>query len=145
MGAAREPSAVPPVALAWLPAEEYAAWPQRWPDLSDSPLLHDEQGEPVSHAVYSRRMEGRLRAHAEAGVTRLFVVPVRSAELTSWAAVNAPDEPDPSQLRARYAGDVGRDPSGRIAWPPGRNDRCWCGSSRKYKKCCGAPGAESLP
>jgi hypothetical protein len=24
-----------------------------------------------------------------------------------------------------------------VAWPPGRNDRCWCGSGRKYKKCCG--------
>jgi uncharacterized protein YecA (UPF0149 family) len=24
------------------------------------------------------------------------------------------------------------------AWPPGRNDECWCGSGRKYKKCCGA-------
>ena len=21
---------------------------------------------------------------------------------------------------------------------PGRNDPCWCGSGRKYKKCCGA-------
>jgi uncharacterized protein YecA (UPF0149 family) len=27
-----------------------------------------------------------------------------------------------------------------VAWPPGRNDDCWCGSARKYKKCCGAPG-----
>lgn len=23
-------------------------------------------------------------------------------------------------------------------WPPSRNDACWCGSERKYKKCCGA-------
>ena len=21
---------------------------------------------------------------------------------------------------------------------PGRNDACWCGSGKKYKKCCGA-------
>ena len=21
---------------------------------------------------------------------------------------------------------------------PGRNDECWCGSGKKYKKCCGA-------
>lgn len=25
-------------------------------------------------------------------------------------------------------------------WPPERNAPCWCGSERKYKKCCGAPG-----
>jgi SEC-C motif len=23
-----------------------------------------------------------------------------------------------------------------LAWPPGRNDACWCGSGLKYKKCC---------
>ena len=23
---------------------------------------------------------------------------------------------------------------------PGRNDECWCGSGKKYKKCHGAPG-----
>jgi uncharacterized protein YchJ len=26
-----------------------------------------------------------------------------------------------------------------VAWPPGRNERCWCGSGVKYKKCCAAP------
>lgn len=129
-----------PVALAWLPADEYTEWPQRWPDLSDSPLLHDEDGEPVSHAAYCRRMEGRLRAHSEAGMARLSVVAVRSAEFVPWVAENAPNEQDPAQLRARYAADVARDPSRTITWPPGRNDPCWCGSGRKYKKCCGTPG-----
>ncbi|MEJ2887853.1 YecA family protein [Actinomycetospora aeridis] len=29
------------------------------------------------------------------------------------------------------------DPVGvALAWPPGRNDPCWCGSRTKYKKCC---------
>ncbi|GAA0413390.1 hypothetical protein Acor_11030 [Acrocarpospora corrugata] len=31
------------------------------------------------------------------------------------------------------------DPGDDIAWPPGRNDPCWCGAERKYKKCCGSP------
>ena len=25
-----------------------------------------------------------------------------------------------------------------LAWPPGRNDPCWCGSGAKYKRHCGA-------
>jgi uncharacterized protein YecA (UPF0149 family) len=25
-----------------------------------------------------------------------------------------------------------------LAWPPGRNQPCWCGSGPKYKKCCAA-------
>lgn len=137
----RKPAPPVPVALAWLPADEYAAWPERWPDLADSPLLHDDEGEPVSHTVYCRRMEGQLRPHSEAGMARLSVVAVRSAEFVPWVAENAPDEQDPAQLRARYAADVARDPSRTVTWPPGRNDPCWCGSGRKYKKCCGAPGA----
>jgi tetratricopeptide (TPR) repeat protein len=67
---AGEPVGQVPVALAWLPSDEYAAWPQRWPDLADSPLCHDEFGDPVTHAVYCRRMEGRLRAPRESGVAR---------------------------------------------------------------------------
>ncbi len=145
VGNAPEPSTRMPVALAWLPADEYADWPQRWPDLADSALLHDEDGEPVDHATYCRRMEGRLRAHSEAGMPRLAVVPVSSDEFIPWVAENAPDEPDPSQLRAQYAADVARDPSRTVPWPPGRNEPCWCGSGRKYKKCCGAPGAQELP
>ena len=90
-------------------------------------------------------MEGRLRAHRESGVARLSVVPVRSAEFDPWVADNAPQELDPSQLRARYAADVARDPSRTIAWPPGRNDPCWCGSGRKYKRCCGVPGVQESP
>lgn len=144
VGTARESSALMPVALAWLPADEYAAWPQRWPDLRDSALLHDEDGEPVTHEVYCRRMEGRLRAHREAGMPRLSVVPVRSAEFIPWVADNAPDEPDPSHLRAQYAADVAREPSRTVAWPPRRNEPCWCGSGRKYKKCCGAPAVGQL-
>ncbi|WP_371320615.1 SEC-C metal-binding domain-containing protein [Saccharothrix yanglingensis] len=28
---------------------------------------------------------------------------------------------------------------GEVAWPPARNDRCWCGSAAEYEKCCGRP------
>ena len=30
----------------------------------------------------------------------------------------------------------------RSAGAPGRNDPCHCGSSKKYKKCCGKAGAK---
>ncbi|GAA0972953.1 hypothetical protein GCM10009555_026980 [Acrocarpospora macrocephala] len=43
-------------------------------------------------------------------------------------------------VRIATGGSVAEaDPAGDIAWPPGRNDPCWCGSGRKYKKCCGSP------
>ncbi len=137
----REPTGMMPLTVAWLPADEFPDWPTRWPDLADSDLVQDDKhGGSVPHAVYCRRMERRLRELRETGAARLFIAPLRAAELDQWVADHEPDEDDPAQLRARYAADLGRDPSRTIPWPPGRNEPCWCGSSRKYKKCCGAPG-----
>ena len=138
----REPSGMMPLMVAWLPADEYADWPVRWPDLADSDLVQDEEhGGTLAHAVYCRRMERRLRELRETGTARLSIAPLRRVELSQWAADHEPDEEDPAQLRARYAADMGLDPSRVIAWPPARNELCWCGSGRKYKKCCGAPGS----
>lgn len=138
--ARRESAETMPVMWAWLPAEEYAELPERWPDLADSALVQDEElGGLVTHAVYCRRMERRLREAREAGVTGLHIAPLRSAGFARWLADNDPDERDAAQLRARFAADLGRNRSRVIAWPPGRNEPCWCGSGRKYKKCCAAP------
>jgi tetratricopeptide (TPR) repeat protein len=138
--AAARGSARSPVMWAWLPAEEYAALTERWPDLADSALVLNESGDLVSHPQYCRRMERRIREASEAGVAGIRISPLRWSEFTKWVADNHPDEDDAAQLRAWYAADLGRDWSRVIAWPPGRNDPCWCGSRRKYKKCCGAPG-----
>ena len=44
------------------------------------------------------------------------------------------------ELGATDEGAPGDNPA-PIPWPPGRNEPCWCGSGRKYKKCCGAPSS----
>ena len=138
----REPTGKTPVTVAWLPADEYPEWPTHWPDLADSDLVQDEeQGGSVAHPVYCQRMERRLQELSEAGGARLLIAPLRAVEFRQWIADHEPDEEDPTQLRARYAADLGRDPARTIPWPPGRNQPCWCGSGRKYKKCCGVPGS----
>lgn len=135
-----EPTGMMPLTVARLPADEYPDWPTHWPDLADSDLVQDEEhGGSVAHAVYCQRMERRLRELRETGAARLLIAPLRAGELRQWVADHEPDEEDPAQLRARYAADLGRDPSLTIPWPPGRNEPCWCGSGRKYKRCCGAP------
>lgn len=129
-----------PVASAWLPREEYAAWPDRWPDLAGSDLIEDPDGGAVDHATYSWRMERRLRDLRDAGATRLFVAPLRQAAIERWLDAD-PSLRDlsPSEQRSQYAAQLARDPAQVVAWPPGRNDGCWCRSGAKYKKCCGAP------
>ncbi|WP_328794183.1 SEC-C metal-binding domain-containing protein [Herbidospora solisilvae] len=63
----------------------------------------------------------------------------RKADLeTRVAVVRLPDDAPVSE-EERLTLVARTDPDGDVAWPPGRNDSCWCGSDRKYKKCCGSP------
>jgi hypothetical protein len=111
-------------------ADEYPHLEQRWPDLADASTVRDETGGLVDHATYCRRMEGRLRAASDAGMTAIRIAPLRWAEYTPWREANQ-EEGDPAQLRARYAADLCSDPTRVITWPPGRNEPCWCGSGPK--------------
>ena len=55
----REPTGMMSLTVAWLPADEYPAWPTQWPDLADSDLVQDEEhGGSVAHAIYCQRWSG---------------------------------------------------------------------------------------
>jgi tetratricopeptide (TPR) repeat protein len=113
--------------LAWFPAEERASALERWPTLADD--FAD------GHA-YSRRIEGHLQDLHRALAQRPSVASIEVQALVEWAA-SAGYDPDTGEARSAFAAELAR--SGRaIAWPPGRNDPCWCRSGRKYKRCCGA-------
>lgn len=132
------------VAWAWLPASEYADAVQHWPDLADAELLRDDAGRLVDHREYCRRMERRLREASDAGIRGVQVAPIRWADFNGWLAEARPDEDDLAVLRAQYAAALGSDRTQVISWPPRRNESCWCGSDRKYKKCCAAPGHDGV-
>jgi tetratricopeptide (TPR) repeat protein len=122
------------VAFAWFPASEYERALALWPGLTE-PGSSAEGGRP--HAAYCRAFQARLTEAADAGAAGLRVAPVRIDALLAWCAERGVD---PDDARADYAADLTRTHPGEvIAWPPGRNAPCWCGSGRKYKKCCGAP------
>jgi hypothetical protein len=122
-----------PIALAWFPADQWPIALERWPDLRED--------EPEDHVEYSRRMEGRLKSFANVlSGHRSGVAPISVIELEASAGERA----GTAEGRAGFAAELCRE--GRaIAWPPNRNDPCWCGSGRKYKQCCGPepPAAEA--
>ena len=112
--------------LAWFPPDQHTAALERWPDLADH--LTD----PVR---YSRRIEEQLqRLHAALG-HRPAVAPLVVDDFLAWAAGEGYD-PAGGDARSIYAAELNRTGCA-IAWPPGRNDPCWCRSGRKYKRCCG--------
>ena len=114
------------VSLAWFPAGEYEEAIRRWPSLA-------EDWADVPHGEYCARLDGNIKWMRGQGIPIHAVAPIVVEDYLAWCSER--DE-DPEEARAAYA--VDRMTHGEaIAWPPGRNQPCWCGSGRKYKKCCG--------
>jgi hypothetical protein len=128
------------VALAWLPAGDYEQAVQLWPELAQSDRVRGPDG-PVPHRQYCRMLQQILTEYADVGMPALAIAPVRVVPFTAWCNEHG-QQPDSAEARAEYAAQLAAraDPD-LIAWPPGRNQPCWCGSGRKYKKCCAASSA----
>jgi tetratricopeptide (TPR) repeat protein len=120
-----------PLAVSWFPAEEFAAALQCWPGLAE------EWG--TDHTSYTHQLEDHLRRRSATTSGQVWIVPVFLEAYRSWCQRQERD-PASSEARAGYAAEQARSNApDLIAWPPGRNAACWCGSARKYKKCCGHP------
>lgn len=116
------------VALAWFPRGEWEKAVAAWPDLLDEL--------PADHTAYSHRIEARMKRLART----LAGHPMRVAPMTvdglSEFSVEAQVPPGTGEARSSFAAELARR-GDAVAWPPGRNCPCWCGSGRKYKTCCG--------
>jgi len=121
------------VSISWFPAGEYEEALKRWPSLA-------EDWADVPHADYSGRLDGNIKWMRSQGVPIRAVAPIVVEDYSAWCAEH--DE-DPEEARAVYAAHRMRDGEA-IPWPPGRNEPCWCGSGRKYKKCCGPAPARPM-
>jgi hypothetical protein len=113
----------------YLPEAEYAkAWEHK---LLDATMYR-------AHEDYRRELEQTLQAVTSQPDTPACVVPLDVTGLLTYAEREGKD-PASRQTRLDYNNFL--DGAGRdIPWPPQRNAPCWCGSARKYKKCCAAPG-----
>lgn len=112
--------------VAWFPRDQIDAALACWPSLADD--LNDPD-------VYCRAVEARLRAMRSEIGREPSVAPLQVERLVEFAEENGID-PDSGSARSRFAAELGGT-EGSVAWPPGRNEPCWCGSGRKYKRCCG--------
>ncbi|MEY2427036.1 MAG: hypothetical protein QOI61_2608 [Actinomycetota bacterium] len=113
------------LAIAWFTAVDFEAALERWPDLIEWPV--------TDHADYSAHIEGDLRRYGEGGT--IAVAPIRLDEYLPWCEDEKRD-PSTSETRAHYAAVLAAEKRA-IAWPPERNEACWCGRAQKYKWCCG--------
>ncbi|WP_063038856.1 SEC-C metal-binding domain-containing protein [Nocardia pseudovaccinii] len=109
--------------LYW-PESEFAAALKRWPALREQYETHEEHRGLVERTLRGLPSAARIAAATVAGL-------IDYAESISA-------DPALAQTRAEYAA-VLAETGNVVVWPRGRNEPCWCGSGRKYKKCCGRP------
>lgn len=121
------------VSLAWFPSGEYEEAIRRWPSLA-------EDWADVPHGEYCARLDGNIKWMRSQGMPIRAIAPIIVAEFVAWCSEH--DE-DPEEARAAYAMHLTGD-GAVVPWPPGRNEPCWCGSGRKYKKCCGPAPARRM-
>jgi tetratricopeptide (TPR) repeat protein len=117
-----------PVTTPFFVRDEFDAALDAWPDFARD---WRQQG----HAAYALELDRRMRAIAPGAPRHPVVVPLAVAVVRERSAANGLD-PDTAEARTRAAYELAQE-GGAIAWPPGRNEPCWCGSGGKYKKCCG--------
>lgn len=100
---------------------------QRWPAVFTADVIG-----------HHTDVEARLReATRSSPISTVTLVPGDVDDFAAYLERTGGDPAD-EQTRLAYSSEV-YDQGGQLPWPPGRNKPCWCGSNRKYKKCCGAP------
>jgi preprotein translocase subunit SecA len=111
--------------------ESFALFGELKERVEDSVLKTLFRLEPVSEEQLARERQKHARA---AGPSRMvFSAPDISAPTAAGPAAAAADSPFGSAAQA----PVTQQPV-RAEKTPGRNEPCWCGSGKKYKKCHGA-------
>jgi tetratricopeptide (TPR) repeat protein len=119
----------PAMAFAWFPADVWSEAAARWPVLPGSWGTHD-------YATYCAGLEAWMAEFAATTGAAPRLAPVNIDAYLAWCGHTGADPADAGS-RANYAAHLDR--AGKtLAWPPGRNRPCWCGSGRKYKHCCKA-------
>jgi hypothetical protein len=114
--------------MAYFPA---AAYEQAWElGLLDASMYRD-------HADYRREVEQQLQAMSSHG-RPMRILALDVPDLIAYAQLH---DRDPASRRTRlaYTDWLHGHSADFLPWPPARNADCWCGTGRKYKKCCGSP------
>jgi tetratricopeptide (TPR) repeat protein len=117
-----------PVATPYFPAAEFTRAIEAWPAFA-------QDWAQDGHEAYALELDRRMRAVAPHAPRHPVVVPLTVERVSALAEANEFDA-EAAEARARAAYEVAQE-GGALTWPPGRNDPCWCGSGKKYKKCCG--------
>ncbi|WP_427891488.1 SEC-C domain-containing protein [Kribbella sp. GL6] len=104
----------------------------RDPVVIDGQLQAWERGEFDANVPWRNRIIGNDPDAYCHRAERTLRVENRRVAIATWTYEGVLNCLEDERFEGQYVPD-GR----RVAWPPSRNEPCWCGSAVKYKKCCG--------
>jgi tetratricopeptide (TPR) repeat protein len=125
-----------PVDVAWMSDKDERVARERWPGWVTGMVVDEPFAERAA------RMELSLRQRRANGDGPFVVVTIDVARYAAWCEAEGHDPAD-RRSRGSFV-TVEREAGAGRSWPPGRNEPCWCGSERKYKRCCGGLAMRDL-
>ncbi|KOX19631.1 SEC-C metal-binding domain-containing protein [Nocardiopsis sp. NRRL B-16309] len=112
---------------------------QAFDDARTRGLLPHEAAEHGADAYYRAAERNLRKQSSERPETRWSVVLHGVAEIEAFAEQTGMDTGDRATALSWSEAEIAAHDPRLMPWPPQRNEACWCGSTRKYKKCCGSP------
>lgn len=120
----------PPVAVAWIPEDEYARARDLWPDFAQT-------WRDIPHHQYCRSLDSQVRPFAAQHRGPVSIASIDLDGYLVWCREHNYDPADPSH-RPGYAALAAHRGRAR-AWPPSDTEPCWCGRASRYSSCCKSP------
>jgi len=124
------------VDVVWVSDADERAARERWPGWVTGLVVDEPFDERAA------RMELSLRRRRADGDGPFVVVTIDLERYAAWCEEQGHD-PSDRRSRGTFVTAESEAGAGR-AWPPGRNEPCWCGSDLKYKRCCGGLATRDL-
>ena len=117
--------------LLWWPGAEYQRFVTQVPD------VRNVIG--ATWPQHTAKVESTLRAFRHLQPDNRVALSLARAEFRAYVrflelAGSDPRRPEPLTAFTGLAAGQQKP----VRWPPGRFDRCWCGSGLRYSRCCGS-------
>ena len=122
--------------LLWWPSAEYGRVVRQVPE------LREVLGSPWR--VHTARVEQAMADAADAatvsasgGATQLSLAAAAQEKFVQYLERTGAD-PRLAAVMTAFTEHAGAGYEHAARWPPGRRDSCWCGSKKRYHRCCAA-------
>jgi tetratricopeptide (TPR) repeat protein len=122
--------------LLWWPCAEYGRVVRQVPGLRDVLGATWREHTARVESAMAAAMAAEA-APAGSGDARLSLAAADYEEFARYLERTGAD-PRLAQVMTAFTGHAGAGHQRAARWPPGRRDPCWCGSKKRYRRCCAA-------